>query len=370
MENTTIDTLVKSVADLQDAFAGLSVSAPVVEVKDTKEELQAKFFDAVKSVDFKNVSTLIEDGSVKAESFNTVDAASAGAGVVEVLSRKILTRALEHREMTKLFSHATAPSVDHSHQVQVGVGSARWESENTGLINGVNTGSPTFAKIKMTSGKAVTLPVITQEALSDPYFDAQSYLVNDSQKQLSRLVSEGLINGAGEGQPRGFLTYFDAVEGLKGVETRKVDNFPVFSGSIADADLLTTLSDMTQELVSSYRVGAKFVVSAALAHTIRNIKDADGRPMMAPAIHASHFGTLFGFPIVVDNLMTEDKPAVFGRLEDAFTVFHIPTKMNFQANPFRYHGAVEFYISQRIGTMVMDNEAVVALIPVVARKAK
>lgn len=364
--NETIVAEVKNeLADLRDAFVGLK-AANDSEVKVEPVDFKAKFFEVAKSGEGFQTE-LVKDGEIKSAAFNVTDNASAGTGVLTEVNRQILTRIVDEYAITSLMGRETSQSTKYERKVQVGTGGARWEGENVALVNGANTGSPTFATIKMTHGKAIAKPVVTIEALSDTFFNAESFLMNDTRKQLARLVAEGLVNGiGGDNQPKGFMTYFDAVEGVKDVATRKVDHFPVVVKATAelaeDAALIDALQGMQYELKSGYVSGSKYVMSRKMFQRVSGLKDGIGRPFMQTSLETAVAGKIFGFNIVVDALLGEDKPVVFGRIADAFRVVDLPLSLEFIRNPYRIDGAVEFYIATRIGTMVGDNEAVVGLV--------
>ncbi|WP_188013169.1 phage major capsid protein [Photobacterium damselae] len=353
-------------ADLRDAFAGVK-AANDEEIKAEPVDLKAKFFEIAKTGEGIQGTEFVKGGEIKSAAFNVTDGASAGMGVLTDVNKQILTRIVEDYAITKLFGRDTAQSTKYERKVQVGVGSARWEGENVTLANGAHTGSPTFATIKMTHGKAIAKPVVTAEALKDPFFNAESFLMNDTRKQLARLVAEGLVNGiGGENQPKGFMAYFDAVEGVKDVATRKVDHYPVVIKAekdlAEDAALIAELQNMQYELKTGYVAGSKYVMSRKMFQRVAGMKDAVGHPFMQASLDQAVAGRIFGFDIVVDPMLGEDKPVVFGRIADAFKVIDIPTSLEFIRNPYKIDGAVEFYIATRVGTIVADNEAVVALI--------
>ncbi|WP_347368020.1 phage major capsid protein [Vibrio vulnificus] len=369
-----VETIKSEIADLRDAFAGLSV-ANEPEVKAEVVDLKAKFYEIAKSGEGVQGTELVKDGEIKSAVFNVADEASAGAGVLVEVNRQILTRIVEDFAITKLFGRDTSNSTKYEKRVQVGTGSARWEGENTELANGAHTDSPRFATIKMTHGKAIAKPVVTHEALKDPFFNAESFLMNDTRKQLARLVAQGLVSGiGGENQPKGFLTYFDEVEGVKDVAERKVDHFPVVIKTAAeiaeDAALILALQDMQYALKTGYVAGSKYVMSRKMFQRVAGMKDGIGRPFMQPSLDAAVAGRIFGFDIVVDPMIGEDKPVIFGRLDEAFKVIDLPLSMEMIRNPYKIDGAVEFYIATRIGTMVHDNESVVAMVVKSAAKAK
>lgn len=371
-QETVVDAVKTELADLRDAFAGLKAANDEVvpEVKQTAEEVLTKFFNDVKSAP-KHATELIHEG----KAFNVTENDSAGAFVVESFAAQILTRLIEGHAVVKHFGRENG-TTDYQRRVEIDGTSAGWVGENTAVDasgNWARTGAPRYEFIKCTHGEAYAKEGITTRALVDPSFDAQSRLMGAMQKKLARVVSDGLMNAAGQEsvQPKGFMQYFDAVEGIKPVETRKVDHFKVMTADIAtDEQLLAALHGMTFELVTGYVAGSRFYMARDMFQRVAMLKDGLGRPLMAPSFDKAAAGRLFGFDIVVDATMGADKPVIFGDVGEAFKIINIPSAVSFLANPYKVDGQIEYTITARIGTIVNDNEAVVALMPTVAKKAK
>ncbi|WP_429142530.1 phage major capsid protein [Aeromonas veronii] len=361
--------VVKSQADQIDELRGALEavkSAPVAQGEvDHKAEARKAFNAALRN---KETTQLIKAG----KAMTVTDNASAGALTVTEVSRDIVESLIEDYAIPKLFGYETSGSTKLERRVLRGRSGARWEGENINATNGDHTDTPTFETISMTHGKAVAKPVVTQESLTDPWFDVQSYLLKDVRNQMGRLISEGLLTGKGAAQPRGFYTYFNAEEGVKPASERKVDHFAVIRADIAeDVAFLDALQDMTFALKSGYRSGAKFIMTEKLFRRVAGLKDGMGRPMMQASLDAAVAGRIFGYDIIVDVHASEEVPVVFGRLDEAFKIVSIPTTLDFIPNPYKIDFCVEYTIAQRIGTMVYDHEAVVGLmVGAAGRKAK
>ncbi|EHM6953365.1 phage major capsid protein [Vibrio parahaemolyticus] len=360
LQGETVESIKSEIADLRDAFAGMQTVA--VEAKAEEVDLKAKFYDVVKSGAGLNGMELVKDGEVK--SFNVTEDASAGAGVVTEVSRNIVTAILEDYRIPSMFGRETAGSTKYEKRVQVGRSGARWEGENHEGVNGEATGTPTFATISMTHGKAIAAPVVTQEALSDPFFNAESFLMNDVRKQQGRLIAQALIDGDGVNKPKGFYSHFGATANH---ETFKL--VELVHGT--DEELIAALQAMQFELKSGYLAGAKYVMSRDMFQRVAGLKDGMGRPMMQASLDAAVAGRIFGFDIVVDAHAPANVPVVLGKLDEAFKVVEIPTALEFIRNPYAIDFCVKFTVATRIGTIVGDAEAVVGLKgAAVTRKAK
>ncbi|WMB74216.1 phage major capsid protein [Shewanella oncorhynchi] len=357
--NNTMNTLetqltaqASLIADLQDAVASMK-SAPV-EVKAAPVDYKAKFYDEVKN--FKGDMELVKNGQIKSASFNTVEAGSATEGVLTEVNRTIVQSVVEESALVRLFGREVASSPRYEKRKQIGSSGARWEGENYEGVNGEHTGSPRFTVLKAKFGKAIAKPIIPQETLSDPFFNAEAFLMADVRKQIGRLVSDGLINGAGENQPEGFATLFttDAAKVEAGTHFKQL---PAVSGD--DAALLAALQGMQFELKTGYLSGAKYVMARDVFQRVAGLKDTTGRPLMQTSLEAGVAGTIFGFDVVVDPLLLG--VVYFGQYAEAFRVVEIPTSMELLRNPYKIDFCVEFNVATRIGSIVNDNEAVVGL---------
>lgn len=358
-----LDAVKTDIADLKDALVGLQ-AANEEEVEVKGEDLEVKFYDEVKN--YKGETELVKDGQIKAASFNVTEAGSATEGVITEVNRKIVQSAIEESALVKLFGRETAGSTKYEKRKQIGLSGARWEGENVEGVNGAHTGAPTFTTLKAKFGKAIAKPVITQEALSDPFFNAEAFLMTDVRKQLGRLVVEGLVKGAGENQPTGFTTLFTA-------EQAKIDagtHFKLladFAGD--DAAFVEALQGMQFALKTGYLVGSKYVMARDVFQRVAGLKDTTGRPLMQTSLVEGVAGRIFGFDIVVDPTLVG--VIYFGKFDEAFKVVDIPTSLEFLRNPYKIDFCVEFSIATRIGSIVHDNEAVVGMnVPAAVRKAK
>lgn len=370
-QEVAVESIKSEIADLKDAFAGLAAANEAqVEVKDEAAELKAKFYDVVQNGDGTSNTQIVKDGLVK--SFNTQEANGGGAGIVTEVSRSILKRLRDDYVVAGLFGHETVSSVDHERRVQVSGSSTSWVGENVNCDGVPQTATPTFETIKITHGKIQASPVLTSESLTDTFFDAESFVLNDVAEELSRGIALGVLTGNGANKPRGFYTYFDAVEGIKPVQERKVDHFPVIiEADLTDEKLLEVVRRMPYKMPAKYIVGGKYIVTREMFERLAGLKDSIGRHYLHTSAVAGEAGRLFGYPVVIDPMNTqENMPIVFGHLDRAFKLVTIPTAMEFIRNPYVIPHCVRFDFQHRVGTMVGDNQAVIGLMVQSARKAK
>lgn len=370
-QETVVENLKSEIADLKDAFAGLSAAnEPVVDVKAQEQEMLVKFYNTLRSGEGLNGGTeLVKDGQVK--SFNTQEAAGAGAGIIKQVSAQILKRLRDDYIVAGLFGSRAVKSVDYEHRVQTGYSTVAWAGENVNCDGVEQTGTPKFESIKLTHGKITAAPVLTAEALSDTDFDSEAFVRNDVAEELARGIALGVLMGDGVNKPKGFYTYFDATEGVKPVGERKVDHFPVLvkgQAELTDEALLETLRAMPYRMPARYTVGGKYIVSREMFERVSGLKDAIGRHYMHTSVEQGVAGKLFGFDVVIDPMNTRaDLPVVFGHLNKAFEIVTIPTALEVVRNPYAIPHCVRFDIQHRAGSLVRDNQSVIGLVVTTAR---
>ncbi|MDT8865854.1 phage major capsid protein [Vibrio fluvialis] len=361
-----VEGIETQLAELKSAFADLSagqvVNAPV-DTKAASAELRKKFLEhAAKS----NELEIVNAGEIKS-TFNT-GADSAGAGIVTELAMDIVKGIKDEHAMTRDFAFGVTRNAAYEQTVQKSGTSVHWEGENkTGGAYG-NSAAPVLEKIKMTSGKAIANPILTNESITDVFFDAEVEVLQDAQAELALKVGDTLVTAPLDQtiRPVGFMSYFDAVEGIKADGERKVDHYKAVPVSAADIDtdekLIAVLRKMPLSLRPGYRTTGKYYVSNAMFERIALLKDGMGRPMMQNSLSQETHGKFGGHSVVVEESLGEDKPVVFGDLKRSFKVMAIPSLFNLLRNPYVIEGCVKFTLENRIGTIVLDNKASIGLI--------
>jgi HK97 family phage major capsid protein len=213
-------------------------------------------------------------------------------------------------------------------------------------------------------------PEATQSILDDGAIPIESFLIDDTQDEMSRTENLAFVSGNGVLKPRGFLDYSGAAVTtddasrswgvLQYIPVGAAGAFPLVSGSTAsDPDALITA---ISKLNPGYRQGAVWTMTRGTEAAIRKLKDADGRYLIG-------FGdlrdgvtgfSLLGFPIV--NF--EDMPAIasnsysiaFGN----FRGYLIVDRIGFRVlrDPYTNKPYVGFYITKRLGGDVRNFDAI------------
>ncbi|MFM1687931.1 phage major capsid protein [Aeromonas salmonicida] len=338
------------IAGLQSEVLQLK-SAPVIvdEVKEAKE-LKAKFYSMVKDGDGQNLVELVKDGKIKAAQMGT-----KGDTVIQDVNRNIVTRITETSVLTGLFGRETTQNDNYVRKVSVGGAQTYWDGEAKA------EGAPELVEVKMSSGKVISLPVISNDIAADSFFDIEAFLMTEVAKAIGDKSAMAILNGDGLKKPKGFLKYFDKVEGIKALADRPVDMFPILEQGKGLESLIDALRKMTIDLPTPYRSRAKYAMSVAAFEKVSAEKDTQGHSFVQKDVNGAVAGRLNGYEIVVDRLLPADAPILFGDFESAFAVCELPNSVQMLRNAYVIPFHVQFNIGLRVGTIVKANDSVIGL---------
>lgn len=141
---------------------------------------------------------------------------------------------------------------------------------------------------------------VSVELLQDSAFDVAAFVSRAIGTRIARAQAADFANGTGTGEPKGLLT-----------------KTPVATAALSYSNLL----DLIHTIDPDYRIGASFVMSDASLKAVRQLLDANDRPLWLPASDGMQRlpgGELLGYPVVIDA-DAGDKVA-FGNIERAYII--------------------------------------------------
>ena len=253
--------------------------------------------------------------------------------------------------LSPIRSEATVISVssdDYRFLQQNGKFEAGWVGEQDARPE---TATNTLGEVKVPMGELYANPHASQRALDDAAFDLDGYMIDETARAFAAMESAAFINGDGVNKPQGILT----TTGLKTVKTGVAAGLPT-SG---DAYL-----SLIYALPAAYRAGAKFIMASASQLSIRTMKDGNNNYIWQPSLSADAPQTLAGYPIVevedMDLVAAGKLPVVFGNIKVGYM---IADRIGIRTlrDPYSKKPFVGFYSTKRVGGMVRDKEAFVAL---------
>lgn len=242
------------------------------------------------------------------------------------------------------------------------------DTANTGGITAENAqfaagadlvfGSVQLGAYKYTSQGTGSDPLrVSVELLQDSAFDVASLVARKLGERIARRQADDWINGNGVDEPMGLA-------GSMVTEDQDVDVHDV-----VDYQDLITLEAL---LDPAYEANAKWVMSKATWTVIRQIVDADGRPLIQANAQAGIGSgvekSLLGFPVIIDQEMPDfpgagnEKFIALGDWREAYVIRRV-ANLTIVVNPFTRanFGQTEYVAWERADGVVQNRNAYVLM---------
>jgi HK97 family phage major capsid protein len=188
----------------------------------------------------------------------------------------LVTRLTEANVMRQLCKVITT-SCERKIPVQATTATAAWTAENANIADTTLTFDQTF----LDAFKIATAIKVSNELLSDAFFDLESYIAAQFAEAFAAKEEEAFLVGTGTGQPTGLFTASGAEVGVTGTATLNADN----------------IIELVYSLKAPYRRNAKFLMNDATIALIRKFKDSNGSFMWQPSLTAGQPDRLLGYEI-------------------------------------------------------------------------
>ena len=242
------------------------------------DEYRKAFWDNIRHPGVPAIRALLEEGSdgnggylVPTEFERTLVQALDENNVMRSIGCKIITTANERK----------IPVADGHTQ-------AVWTAENGAYTES----TPTFAQKSIDAFKLTDLIKVSDELLSDSFFDIEGYIADEFGRAFGEAEEEAFINGAVQsGQ-----TAIDRPTGLFAAAASGGAPQGVVAGS-ATAITSDDLISLVYSLKSPYRAKAKFLMNDATVAAIRKLKDGNGAYMWQPSMTAGEPDRLLGYEL-------------------------------------------------------------------------
>ena len=213
------------------------------------------------------------------------------------------------------------------------------------------TATNTLAETRVPAGEIYANPHASQRALDDTAFNLDAYMVDETARAFAKKENAAFVSGDGVNKPQGILT----TTGLATVNSGQSAKLPT-SG---DAYLA-----MIYALPAAYRNGAKFIMASASQLSVRTLKDTNGNYIWSPSLVEGAPQTIGGYAIVeaeeMDAVGAGKLPVVFGNIKVGYLIVD-RLGLRTLRDPYSKKPYVGFYSTKRVGGMVKDKTAFVAL---------
>ena len=359
--------LVKSESEAQ--IKSLTEKLEVLEAKSSRPTLSTKTIKESSTMENKDLlSTFARKGidGLRAKAADvqiSVDAQGGFALPTEVASNIL---ELQHAKspIRSLVGGITTSTTDYSQLVSLGGAASGWVGETAARPS---TGSPELAKISAVFGEVYASPKAYQHVLEDAFFNVEAWLAGEVAREFSEQENVAFLSGNGTNKPVGILNALDTTSAYTALDaTRDFGKYQVIASGVANS--LGATSDAVINLLRSvvlntktgYLGNAKFMMNRETHNVLVDLKTTDGEYFLQRDITMAAAGRIFGYEIVINEDMASigagTFPIIFGDFAAGYQVVD-RVGVSMLRDPYSAHGAVSFYTRKRVGSMLLNTEA-------------
>jgi len=365
----TVDAVEAVKADTDAQIKNLNEKMEALEAKAARPDLSTQSIKESNTMDSKDMlSTFARKGveGLRAKAADvqiSVDAQGGYALPIEV-SRNIIELQHESSPIRQLVGGISTSTTDYSQLVSLGGSASGWVGETAARPN---TGSPELAKISAVFGEVYASPKAYQHVLEDSFFNVEAWLAGEVAREFSEQENSAFLNGNGTNKPVGILNGLDTTAAyIAGDATRAFGKYQVIKsgqatslGATSDA-VINLLRSVVLNTKTGYLGNAKWMMSRATHNVLVDLKTTDGEYFLQRDITVAAAGRIFGYEIVINEDMAEigagNMPIVFGDFAAGYQVVD-RVGVSMLRDPYSAHGAISFYTRKRVGSMLLNTEA-------------
>jgi HK97 family phage major capsid protein len=293
----------------------------------------------------------------------SVDAQGGYALPIEV-SRNILELQHEKSPIRALVGGISTNTTDYSQLVSLGNAASGWVGETASRPN---TNAPELTKISAVFGEVYASPKAYQHVLEDAFFNVEAWLAGEVAREFSEQENMAFLNGNGVNKPVGILNGLDTTSAYTAADSaRDFGKYQVIKsgeaaslGATSDA-VINLLRSVVLNTKTGYLSGAKFMMNRETHNVLVDLKTTDGEYFLQRDITAAAAGRIFGYEIVInedmDGIGAGNMPIIFGDFGAGYQVVD-RVGVSMLRDPYSAHGAVSFYTRKRVGSMLLNTEA-------------
>jgi len=355
--------------DAESLITALSEKLEVLEAKSARPHLTPDVTKESNMLEQKDlVSVFARSGldglRAKAADVQISVDAQGGFALPAEVAETIISLQHESSPIRGLVGGITVSTTDYSQLVSLGGSASGWVGETD---NRPNTGSPELAKISAVFGEVYANPKAFQHVLEDAFFNVESWLTGEVAREFTEQENVAFLNGNGVNKPVGILNGLDTTSAFTaGDSGRAFGKYQVIKSGQATSlgatsdDVINLMRKVVLNTKTGYLGNAKWMMSRATHNVLVDLKTTDGEYFLQRDITVAAAGRIFGYEIVINEDMAEigagNMPIVFGDFAAGFQVVD-RVGVSMLRDPYTTKGAVSFYTRKRVGSMLLNTEA-------------
>ena len=299
------------------------------------------------------------------KSMNMATAPAGGAMVPEVIARDIVQKAIALSPIARVVMSTFNPGTsDYVRLVNLRGQTASWSAESGTRSD---TDTLTLREVRPTHGEMYSVVPVTNWLLQDSQFDVQRLVSENASATFAKSLEAAIIAGDGSNKPTGILNS-TPTSGADGGSPQRAQDEIQFVASTAD--LADDLISLFFSLKNEYRANAVFVMSSATLSAVRKLRDSDGsgylwQQNLSSAVDAPD-GFLLGKRVITSEELSthgtspQGYPILCGDFSVGYELVQLGG-MQLIPDQVTTKGVTKFYISQRFGGRIVDNDAIKVL---------
>lgn len=194
--------------------------------------------------------------------------------------------------------------------------------------------------------------------LDDAFFNVEQFITGDLAIEFAEQEEAAFTNGDGVKKPKGLLAYGSDDKTDKDRDWGKLQHLLLKKPTEVTADEIMKLIYTMRKV---YRSGAKFMMNNNTLFQVRTLKDSQGNYLWQPGLQLGQPSALLGYGIAENeqfsDVIADSAPVAFGNFKRCYTILdRIGVRM--LRDPYTNKPFVHFYTTKRVGSMMVDSNAV------------
>jgi HK97 family phage major capsid protein len=287
--------------------------------------------------------------------------AGGGYAVPEAIGAQIGLLLQKYSPVRSLVKVVQVGTSDYKELIDINGTTAGWVGE-TDSRSGTNT--PQLRERAPTHGELYAYPQVSEWSLDDIFFDVESWLTDSVARSFAIAEASAVISGNGTNKPTGMLNTTPVTTADDASPKRAAAAYQYILGgdnspAMVDADALI---DLMYSLNSGDRANATWVMNSVTTGQVRKLKaSGTGEYLWQPSLQAGQPDMILGKPISTWEQMSDPNggayPVAFGDFKQGYLLTE-RTGLRITRDNVTNVGYVRFYVRQRVGGCVLNNDAV------------
>ena len=309
----------------------------------------------------KGIETGLADLERKA--VNVTTAGDGGFALPEQIESVIAQRLLDISPVRSVANVVSVSTSDYKQLVDTRGMASGWVGE-AGARTATNT--PTFYEAAALMGEIYANPQAKQQSIDDLMFNVETWIAASIADEFAFREGAAFVSGDGTNKPKGFLNYATAATADSSRAWGTLEHVATgVSADFAASNKGDKLVELVYKLKAGHRANAVWMTNKAILAEIRAFKESTTNAYLwQPGLAAGQPSTLLGYNVVE----AEDMPAkaanslsiAFGDFRAGYTVVD-RVGIRSLRDPYSNKPYVGFYVTKRVGGMVVNSEAIKVL---------